>query len=162
MFDKQHAGFEVLISANQNRRNPAVFLLVCGNEIFKIRGEVVLLAATQAEFTNRRDIHPKLSFTDKNFGGSFAPVEDRAGSSPLERRIISQGVVDSEQTSYAQFSAPAGHVPSQHLCAAKEDVLEISTSITDPSPRGLVLCVGNPTPLAAPRSEFGLINWGID
>jgi hypothetical protein len=120
MFDKQDAGFEIVIPANQNRRNPAVFLLVCSNEIFKIRGEVVLLAAAQTEFPNGRDIHPKLSFTDKNFGGSFAALEHRAGPSRFERRIISQGVVDSEQTSFAQFSAPAGHLPSQLLCAAKE------------------------------------------
>ena len=75
----------------------------------------MLLTAAKAEFTNRRDVYPKLFFTDKYFGGSFAAVEHRVASSRIERRIISQRVVDSEQTSYAQFSAPAGRTPSEHM-----------------------------------------------
>jgi hypothetical protein len=132
-----------MLLANKNRCNPAVFLLVCGNEILKIRGQVVLLAATEAEVTNRRDIRPKLSSTDQYFGSAFAAVKYRAASSHLERRIISQGVVNSEQTSYAQFSAPAGHAPSRHLCAAKEDVLPELYQSNGSSPSGLVLSVGN-------------------
>ena len=99
MFNKQNAGFEVMISANQNRRYSSIFLFVCSNEIFEIRGVVVLLATAQTEFTNRRDIRLKLSFTDKDFGCSLAAIEPRASSWYIEHRIISQGVMDSEQTS---------------------------------------------------------------
>jgi hypothetical protein len=99
MFDEQDAGFEVMISANQNGRNPAIFLPIGGNEIFKICAVVVLLAAAQAEFTNCRDKRPKFPFTDKDLGGSFGAFQQRVGSSYLEHRTISQGVMDSEQTS---------------------------------------------------------------
>ncbi len=91
-----------MISANQNRRNSSIFLFVCSYEIFEIRSVVILLATAQAEFTNRGDIRLKLPFTDKDFGGSLAAIEPRASSWYLEHRIISQGVMDSEQTSYAQ------------------------------------------------------------
>jgi hypothetical protein len=99
MFDKQDAGFKIMILANQNGRNPSIFLLVCPYEVFEIRCEVILLTAAQAEFTNRRDKSPKLSLTDNELGGSLAAVERSAGSSCLEWRIISQGVMDAEQTS---------------------------------------------------------------
>jgi hypothetical protein len=99
MFDKQDASFEVMISANQNCRCPSIVLRVCSNEILEICGVVVLLTTAQAEFSNRRDKWPKLPFTDKDFGGSFAAFEQGAGCSYLEHRIVSQGVTDSEQTS---------------------------------------------------------------
>jgi hypothetical protein len=115
MFDEQDAGFEVIIAANQNRRNPSILLLVSRYEIFKVRAVVVLPATAHAEFTNRRDKWPKLSFTDQDFGGSSAPCERRDGSSYLEPRIISQCVVDSEQTSQAQsFRSGASSKLYQH------------------------------------------------
>ena len=80
MFDKQDAGFEVKIPANQNSRNPSIFLGVCSNEILQVGCEVVLLTATQAEFTNRRYGRPKLLFTDNDLGGSIAAIERRTGS----------------------------------------------------------------------------------
>jgi hypothetical protein len=98
MFDKQDASFEVTVLANQNDRYPSIVLSVCRNEILEIRGVVVQLATAQAEFTNRRDKCPNLPFTDKHFRGSFAAFEQGAGSSYIGHRIISQGVMDSEQT----------------------------------------------------------------
>jgi hypothetical protein len=89
MLDEQDTGFQVTISANQDCRNSSISLRVCRNEVLKIRGVVVLLATAQAEFTNRRHIRSKLSFPDKNFGGSFAAFVQWAGSSYLEHLIIS-------------------------------------------------------------------------
>jgi hypothetical protein len=129
VFDEQDAGFEVMIAANQNRRNPSILLLISRNEILKIRAVVVLLATAHAELTNCRDKLPKRPFTDQDFGGSFAPFERRDDSSYLEPRLIRQRLMGSEQTSQAQsFRSGASTKLYQHKSFAVQN-RGVSTSV---------------------------------
>jgi hypothetical protein len=63
-------------------------------------GEVVLLTASQAEFTNRWDESPQISCPDNHIRGSPGAIEGRTGYALLEGRKICQGVIDTEQSSH--------------------------------------------------------------
>ena len=52
MLHEEDTGFEFLIAAYENGRNSSKSAGVGSNEIFRVGGEVVLLAAARAEVTN--------------------------------------------------------------------------------------------------------------
>jgi hypothetical protein len=66
----------------------------------RICGEVVLLTASQAEFTNHRDKSPQISRPDNQIRGSLAAIEGGVGYALLDDRKIGQGVTDTEQSSH--------------------------------------------------------------
>ena len=96
MLHEEDTGFELLVAANQNRRNSPKPQRVGSNEIFRISGEVVLLTAAQAELTNLLEEWSQLVLTDDEFGGAFTPILKWTGASPVEGKTIGHRIVDTK------------------------------------------------------------------
>jgi hypothetical protein len=80
VFVEQDAGFECGILANEHCGDSSIFLRVCGDEIERIGGQVVGLAALVAELLYFRDKRTQASLADNEFCGSFVDIERTIGS----------------------------------------------------------------------------------
>ena len=106
VFEEQNTGFKSTIAANEDGRNPSVFRCIGSDEVFRVGGEVVLLAAVQAESTNFGQAGEQLSLSDKDFRGAFSAFKCDCGKSSGERRKGVQNAIGSGQLGGAQFTSP--------------------------------------------------------
>ncbi len=73
MFIEQDTRFEFLILANQHRGTPSVCQRIGGDEVFRLRGEIVLLATPPAKLQNLRQVRMELPIADEHLLGLLGP-----------------------------------------------------------------------------------------
>src|ERR1700677_320894 len=80
MLIEKDAGFEFLIPANQDRRTSSVCQGIGRDEVFRVSGQVVFLAAAQAQLANLRQTREQLPVAENQVGCSCAVTKHGAGS----------------------------------------------------------------------------------
>src|ERR1700733_3289275 len=72
MLIEQDTRFELPIPPDQYRGAPSVCQRICGDEVFRLRGKVVLLATSPAKLPNLCQVRMKLSIADDHLPGPGA------------------------------------------------------------------------------------------